>query len=341
MRSHYKRVMDELALSPEAKGRIQDKLAYPQRRVRFRPAAVAAAAAAILVLGTSAMASGVFYHDVPAAIAQRLEPVQLSCTSQDITITVQSATVENGVFRAYITMEDELDSERLAQGVEFYDFYKISTPYRANETISGYQALGYDEESGTYGFLIQVQAKDEDGRKLDLSKDKLTFSVQQLLLEQEETEPEFTLDWDALPDEAPAVRKYIFGRHLVEGRELPLAEDGTALILQPGALNIPAADGAVITAAGFLDGVFHLQLHFDNAGPDDHGQLFLIGPDGEKVENCGAMYTREEDGGKYLDTLYDITREELSGCTLAGKFKMGGYLLEGDWKVTFTLTEEP
>ena len=234
MRSHYKRAMDELALSPEARDRIQDKLAHPRRRVRFRPAAFAAAAAAILVLGTSAMASGVFYHDVPAAIAQRLEPVQLSCTSQDITITVQSATVENGVFRAYITMEDELDSERLAQGVEFYDFYKISTPYRANETISGYQALGYDEESGTYGFLIQVQAKDEDGRKLDLSKDKLTFSVQQLLLEQEETEPEFTLDWDALPDEAPAVRKYIFGRHLVEGRELPLAEDGTALILQPG-----------------------------------------------------------------------------------------------------------
>lgn len=38
-------------------------------------------------------------------------------------------------------------------------------------------------------------------------------------------------------------------------------------------------------------------------------------------------------------TLYDITREELSGCTLTGEFKMGGYLLDGDWKVTFMLED--
>ena len=51
MRSHYKRAMDALALSPEARGRIQDKLSHPRRRVRFRPAAVAAEVVLVLALG--------------------------------------------------------------------------------------------------------------------------------------------------------------------------------------------------------------------------------------------------------------------------------------------------
>ncbi len=54
MRSHYKRAMDALALSPEARGRIQDKLSHPRRRVRFRPAAVAAAVVLVLALGAPA-----------------------------------------------------------------------------------------------------------------------------------------------------------------------------------------------------------------------------------------------------------------------------------------------
>ena len=335
MRSHYKQAVEALTLSPEARERIGTKLSRPRRRVNFRPAA--AAVVLVLALGATAAASGVFYHDIPSAIAQSLEPVQLSSTSQGITMTVQSAVVEDGVFTAYITMEDEQDSGRLTSGVNFYDSYRIDTPYRASEVSSFYQPLGYDGESGTYGFLVRIQAKDEDGRTLDFSGDKFTFSVRQLLLGQVKSKPALTLDWDAVPDDPPTVRKYIFGRNLAEGRDLPLAEDGTALILQPGALNVPVVDGVTITAAGFLDGLFHLQLYFDNAGPDDHGWLALIGPDGERLEDCGAMYTREEGGGKCLDTLYDITREELSGCTLAGEFTTGGYLLDGDWKVTFAL----
>ena len=32
-------------------------------------------------------------------------------------------------------------------------------------------------------------------------------------------------------------------------------------------------------AAGFLDGLFRLQLYFDNAGPDDQGWMTPAGPD--------------------------------------------------------------
>ena len=69
MRSHYKRAMDALALSPEARGRIQDKLSHPRRRVRFRPAAVAAAVVLVLALGAAA-AGGAALHELPAVIIQ-------------------------------------------------------------------------------------------------------------------------------------------------------------------------------------------------------------------------------------------------------------------------------
>ncbi len=343
MRSHYRQAMDSLSLSPEADARIRAKLRPSKRRIRLRPAVVAAAAVLVLILGTTAMASGIFYHDIPDAIAQSLEPIQLSSSSQGITMTVQSATVEDGMFTAYITMQDEQDGERLSQGVDFYDSYRISTPYRASEVFSGYRPLGYDEQSGSYGFLVQIQAKDENGRTLDFSKDKFTFSVRQLMLGQTKSEPELSLDWSSLPAEPQTEQKYCPGFSHQEGYEMPQRyPDGTADFLRPGTMDVPVADGVTITAGGFLDGKLHLLLRYDNSGPDNHGWLNLISPeDGrEDISTCISMDYREEDGGKYEEKIYDVTPEDLEGRILSGRFTTGGYLLNGDWKVTFSLTEE-
>lgn len=341
MKSHYKQAMDSLSLSPEASSRIQAELCRPRRRMRFRPAAVVAAVL-ILALGTTAMASGIFNHDIPAAIAQSLEPVQLSSTSQDITMTVQSAVVEDGVFSAYITMEDEQDGGRLAQGVDFYDSYQINTPYRASEVLSGYLPLGYDEQSGSYGFLIQIQAKDGDGRTLDFSKDKFTFSVRQLMLGQMKREPELSLDWSSLPAEVQTEQKYCLGGSHLEGYTMPQRHpDGMVDFLQSGTMDIPVTDGVTITAGGFLDGRLHLLLRYDNAGPDDHGWFRLVSPEDGRtdISTCVSMNYREEDGSKFQELIYDVTPEDLEGRVLSGEFTTGGCLLDGNWKVTFTLRD--
>ena len=336
MKSRYKQAMDTINLSPGATARIRYKLRHPVKTVRLRPAAVLVAAVLVLVLGTTAAASGVFYHDIPAAIAQSLEPIQLSSTSQGITMTVQSASVEDGVLTAYITMED-LEGDRLRDGVDLYDSFHINTPYRTAIVISGWRPLGFDEESGTYGHLVTVQPKDSSGKKLNFEGKHFTFSINQLLLGQTKTTPALTMDWSALPETPATVRKYIYGLNHAADEKLPLFDDGTALLLQPGTVNVPVTDGVTISAAGFLDGKFRLQLQFDNLGPDDHGWLALVGPNGEQIAACGSMSTREEDGTKYQETLYGITPEELANCTLTGEFTTGGYLLDGDWKVTFTL----
>ena len=279
MKSRYKQAMDAINLSPEAAARIRNKLRHPVKTAWFRPAAILVTAVLVLVLGTTAAASGVFYHDIPAAIAQSLEPIQLSSTSQGITMTVQSATVEDGVLTAYITMED-LEEDRLRDGVDLFDSFHINTPYRADTVISGWRPLGFDEESGTYGHLITVQPKDSSGKNLNFDGKHFTFSIRQLLLGRTKTTLALAMDWSVLPETPTTVRKYIFGRSYAEDEKLPLFDDGTALLLQPGTVNVPVTDGVTISAAGFLDGKFRLQLQFDNLGPDDHGWLALVGPNG-------------------------------------------------------------
>lgn len=106
-------------------------------------------------------------------------------------------------------------------------------------------------------------------------------------------------------------------------------------MLQPGSWEVPVTEGVSISAAGFMGDQFHLQLRFDNIGPDDHGWLDLTAPDGGKVPNSVNLSFRDEDGTKYDECVYDITPEELPGCTLSGEFTTGGYLLKGNWTVTF------
>lgn len=342
MRSHYKQAMDSLSLSPEARERIGTKLSRPRRRVRLRPAAVAAAAVLLLALGTTAMASGIFDHDIPSAIAQSLEPVQLSSTSQGITMAVQSAVVEDGIFTAYITMEDEQEGGRLAQGVDFYDSYRIHTPYRSEVVTSGCQPLGYDEKSGSYGFLVRIQAKDGNGRTLDFSGDKFTFSVRQLLLGQTKGQAvSLRPDWSGVPLSPAGTARYILGG---SGEDFKTyggwTSGGEALVLQSGGWELPVMEGVSVSAAGFMGEQFHLQLRFDGGGPDDHGWVKLLTPEGREIPCPVSLSFRDEDGTKYNELVYDVSPEDLPGCTIAGEFTTGGCLLDGNWKVTFSLSKE-
>ncbi|MDE7221087.1 MAG: hypothetical protein K2O45_15955 [Oscillospiraceae bacterium] len=341
MKSHYKQAMDALVLSPEAETHILTCLRRPKHRIRFRPAAIAAAVL-LLALGATAAAGGVALHELPAAIIQSLQPVRLSDTDQGISMTVQSAAVEDGVFTAYITMTDERDGDRLAQGVSLYDSYRIGTPYGAGMMSFGCQPLGYDEFSKSYGYLVTIRAKDNAGQTIDFPKRKFTFSVRQLMLGQDRTKPELSLDWDTLPARPRTQQKYCFGGSYIEGYEPAQQSFGSMVdFLQPGTMDVPVADGVAITAGGFLDGKLHLLLRYDNTGPDDHGWLQLISPkDGRAdVAACVSMAYREEDGTKYEELIYDITPEDLEGRVLAGEFTTGGYLLNGDWKVTFTIQD--
>lgn len=339
MRSHYKRGMDALHMDMDAKEDIRTRL---QRRQRPRPLRLAAvlAAALALVLASTAMASdlpGVLRFLSPA-LAQSLTPVQRSDRAQDITMTVQSAAVEDGKLTAYITLEDQA-GDRLEQGADLYDSYTVNTPYRAGIVLSGCEGLGYDRESGTCGFLVTIWSQDEAGKALDFDGKKFTFSVHQLLLEQTRSAATLSPDWTALPAEPAAIRAYLLGQSSRGESGYPVSRDGTAAVLRPGSWDLPVTEGVSISAAGYLDGRFHLQLRYDSSGPDDHGFLHLVTAEGESLLPQNTLMFRDENGTKYDECVFDLSPEELADCSLAGEFTTGGYLLTGNWQVTFTLDD--
>lgn len=337
MRSHYKQAMEALTLSPEARSRIRAKLSRPRCRINFRPAAVAAAL--VLALGATAAASGVALHEFPAAVLQSLQPVRLSDTDQGITMTVQSAAVEDGVFKAYITLADEEDRGRLEQGVDFYDSYQISVPFSASLLTCGCEPLGYDAFSESYGYLITIKAKDGAGGAVDFSNKKFTFSARQLLMGQVRGQiVAFRPDWSSVPIFPADTTRYILGGSGEGFKSYSgWTSGGEAIVLQPGGWELRVTEGVSISAAGFVGEQFHLQVRYDGTGPDDHGRFDLVTPAGESAPNPVSLSFRDENGAKYDEHIYDISPEDLPGCSVSGEFTTGGYLLDGDWKVTFAL----
>ena len=128
------------------------------------------------------------------------------------------------------------------------------------------------------------------------------------------------------------------------GSGMALDED-TATVLVPGEADpaFPEED-AELTGLAFVDGLLHIQTAIpDRRTRDDHGYFYLVDEAGRERLCDGTIYfSTEEKGGErieYMETVFDVTPEELAGCRLYTRFWTGALLTEGDWKVTFPLEQ--
>lgn len=357
MRLHYKKAMEHLSPAPGTLESILEQTGEPGRRKPWRSprriAGMAAAlCAAVVLLSTgAASAYGYFFHDIPSDVAGSLQPVQLTCTSQDITMTVQDASLVNGTLAVYLTLEDVSGLNRLAEGVDFHHSYQVDKPDGTYETFYQYQSLGYDEESGTYGFLVTITPANEDGEHTFVSSQAYTLSVGQLLLAQRKQQQTLWPDWSSLPQEPDCIQRDYYLRDYVDNYRRPVhISDHKAEVLLAGSWEMPLTDGFAITAAGFLDNGLHLQMRYPERNPDfDYGDLVLVMPDGKIIGHelgysdagnycCVGFY--DEYRYYYKEYIFDVSPEELEGASLRGNFTSGGYLLDGGWEVSFCLETE-
>lgn len=357
MKLQYKKAMEKISLSANAMEKIQGKIqektphpkAVPMKPVsgrRWAPAAAAICLAVVLLSTGAAGAYGYFFHEIPDGVGNTLKPIKLTHTSQDITMTVQYASVENGTLAAYLTLEDISGNDRLARGVDFYHSYSVSKPEGTEETSYVYRSLGYDGESGTYGFLVQITPSGHNGKKLYFENQQYTLSIGQLLLAQNEYKPSLQPDWNTLPVEPDTRIQSCNVWGYVNNYPKPVEiGKGKAEVLQPGSWEFPVADGFEVTAAGFLGNGLHIQLHYMGKSEHDHENLMLALSDGTLIghaldaqrEFCCSVGFYGENGDRYTEYIFDITPEELEGASLCGDYLSGGYLLDGDWEVTFSV----
>lgn len=289
----------------------------------------------------------IFYQISPTA-AQFFQPVQASCTDQGITMAVSAVRVEGDTAQAYIT----LSGGTVDETTDLFDSWTFHLPF---DQTGHCERVDWDEESGTSTFLCTTQTM--DGSPIPTGG-KMTVSVHQLLTGKEileDTAVELNLAEHNEEAETAPVRDISGGSSNQQPPQNVYSRTGgsgdtvlweTASMLLPGEALAEPAEGLAITAAGYADGYFHIQLcRGDATQMDNHARLWLEGTDGSEQSALGSVgFCNTPDRGSrtdYTEFLFDVSPEDLSRYTLHGDFYTASNLTEGLWRVTFPLVETP
>lgn len=114
-------------------------------------------------------------------------------------------------------------------------------------------------------------------------------------------------------------------------------------MLVPGESLYSPMENMDISAAGYMDGMLHIQLRMkESLTLDPHGFVYLMNEKGERIDSYCAVYFAEHTESNDLRVDYDemmfkIPKEALEEYRLYGSFYTAGRNVKGDWRVTFSL----
>lgn len=325
----YAKLNEPILPSP---GLIEKTLAKTrQRAFPLRRLAAAALAAAVLLV-TPALAAQtepgyqMLYLLSPAA-AQFFQPVQKSCTDNGVTVEVASVRVEGDTAQAYIALR----GEAVDANIDLFDSYSFHFPF---DQTGHCERAGFDPASNTVYFLMTVRTM--GGSDIPLGG-KMSFSLGCFLTGKQALEgltvPLELSDYAREAETAEGFR-YTGGGGNLEMDSVP--------VLRPGEVLAEPAPGLPVTAAGYADGLFHVQLcRGDATALDNHGQLWLEDGEGARLDSLDSVYftdLKEENARlDYQEFVFDIAPEELENYTLHGDFYTAAARIDGNWRITFPL----
>lgn len=334
----YRQLFDQAAPSP---GLISKTLLAARQAPRMslrRSAALVLACMLALSIVTSALAATHpdfnqwLYQYAPSA-AMLFRPVNSVCEDQGVRMEVQAIHIDGCSAEIFVTVTD-LVGDRLDGTVDLFDSYGIDTPGDS----SAYCTLAdWNEAERQATFLIHYESA------RPIRQDKLTFAVSRMLTGKEET----TMQLEAfLPDALPALTPTDPGDSLRGwGSNAPLEpEDAHALGMLP--LNTEGAEllpGVHYLGAGLNSDEVRVQLRYDDIGrTDNHGFLWLETSDGTRID-CTATLSAWADNKRdsIEESIFPVTPDQLSDAKLMGTFFTCDTLIEGDWSVTFAITQTP
>jgi len=315
------------------------RAAMQPRRRSFAPRrALAFTLAMILCLGigTSALAaSSADFNDWLYAIfpgwAMYFRPVQLSCEDQGLRLEVTGIHIMGRQADILITLQD-LTGDRLDESLDLFDSYSLDTPGDSSATC---EFVGYDAESRSAAFRIRYTAQS------NIHANKLTFSLRRLLTGKEATATKLYLP---LAEYSTAPETQLIGSRLRGwGGSAALDRDSVAeqLVLLPGEEIMPLASGVNLTAAGYLNGKLRVQLLYEDIlRTDNHGFLWLEDVHGNRLESTASVaFWAENKTDSYEEYFFDASPEAVQGYALCGDFTTCEQLIEGDWTITFPITD--
>ena len=247
-----------------------------------------------------------------------------------IRMEVVSAAVQGDTAEVWVSLQD-LAGSRVDETTDLFDSYSIRSPA---DQSAHCELAGYDKTTGTALFRVQITRA--DGKSWQ--GEKVTFSLKKFLSRKAAYEQvDIPLDLTRLPQNAATMAVSFSGYAGPEG-ERPDTFD--VLVPGEGQQDVPVEGFSLTGAAWAADGL-HIQLAVKNRQQNDNnGEVYLLGPDGEKHDYDFLCYFRQGEGESrvdYMEYVFSGTPQTLADCRLAGDFYTAGLLTEGSWKVTFRL----
>jgi hypothetical protein len=307
----------------------------------YTPFKILAAAACILFLICGSIpvmaacnnetAIRIMYMVVPS-LAQRLRPVAMSCEKNGITMEVVGMELDNDKASVLVSMNDT--EGRLTDSCDLFDSYGIRTN---SASVAGAGMSEFDEETGTAYFLIQI---DQMGIPIK-EGDKIAFSVGEILPGKEHYDLEMDMiDLSRIPDNIVMTRDYEYrggGGPGLDGKNL---SDISVMVTDPSEER-PLADGVALTGYGINDGILHVQIRYtDIFNTDNHGYIYLIDPNGEKVlYDMSVAWFDEDRTDSYEEYFLCIPEGGFDGYRIMGEFwTCNDGPIEGPWSVTIPVS---
>lgn len=335
-RDEYRRLYDQTDPSPGLVNRTI-QAARPVRRTALRrTAALVLCCVLVLSIATSALAAtnpefNQWLYRYAPATAMLFRPVNSLCRDQGIIMEVQAIHIDGNTAEIYVTVTDTLGT-RLDATVDLFDSYAIDTP---GDSSASCTLAEWNDAANQATFLIHYTAEKP------IRQDKLTFSVGRLLTGKEETILELScFDPSAvspvtLTDPGDSLRGW--------GSFVPMEMDdaralGMMLLDTEGTEILP---GVYYLGAGLHGDELRVQMRYDDIGrTDNHGFLWLVTAEGEEISYVNDLSVWADNKRDSIEEyIFSVTPEQLAGVKLMGDFHTCDTLIEGDWSVTFAVTE--
>lgn len=268
-------------------------------------------------------------YSIAPGIAQRLKPVNVSCTDQGIEMQVIAAKIQDEKAEILISLKDT-EGTRIDETIDLFDSYSIHTPH---DQSGGCSLVDYDEETGSAIFLIQIEQINHEL----IPGDKITFSVGNLLTGKKHFDAEISeIDMGNLPE----VKEFMINPN-VRGASASGREADINKLIEPDDINARwIGDGGVaVTGWGIVDGKLHIQIRYEDIlRTDNHGFLSLKTPDGEQISYDGSIaFWDDKCQNSYEEYIFETSDEEWDNCRVWGEFCTSNTLIEGKWQVTFPM----
>lgn len=266
-------------------------------------------------------------------IAVKLMPVNVSCEDRGIRMEVEGISVQDNCAYVYISMHD-LEGKYIDESIDLFDSYSIHTNA---DQIGGCTLADFDEKTGKATFLITIQ--NMDGTPLEGSA--MTFSVSRFLTGKSETQKELTQIsptgiaevTETQEEDGLKIRgvSYTAG-YAAEGMKQEYLCVDESKVFAP-------TPGVMVTNYGFINNKLHVQTYYEDILQfDNHGYIYLVGKDGKEVlPGSSTAFWDEERKGSYEEYVFDISSDEIKGYAIYGQFFTCQNLVEGDWKISFTI----